>query len=227
MELDTVAKVVAAFYRLVGTESSDDALMANAEQVNEVAYTYLTRGSRNGQRWMLKAGWMGWQKSAALSWVLDSALGVYGADLPADFLRAFGTRKMSALRRTGGAQWGVEVDGGIYDTTGSVYQLAGDRILLGRTAVPPGDLVLLYHYTHPKWENLADEDIDFPVDARALIVAEAANVGKEEYWLTGGPEMEMKIERELTRAREEARDLCRQTKSTHQLRKATRFGNRW
>jgi hypothetical protein len=65
------------------------------------------------------------------------------------------------------------------------------------------------------------------MDARYLIVAEAANVGKEENWLPGGREMEQKIERALFRAREEARHIARSTKNPRQFQKLTRFGNHW
>jgi len=227
VELDTVARVVAAWYRLCGVESTDDALVLNGESAGDVAYTYLTRGCRNAQRWMLKMGYGGWLKrSSALTWSgTDAADGGRYATLPTDFLRAYGNQRMSALREADGDEWGQEIKAEDDQLKGNGYYFRGTQLWLARTAAPPATLYLDYHYTHPVWTS--GVTIDFPVDARALIVAEGANVAKEESWLPMGPEGEQKIERALMRAREEARDIVRQGKGPRTFRKPYRAGNHW
>ena len=227
MEMDTVGKVKAEFYRLVGTLPDDGALVENSEAQDDVAYLYLTRGSRAAQRWMLKMGYGGWRKrSAALTWSgTDAADGGRYATLPTDFLRACGSQRQSALREANGDGWGQEII--VYDEQleGDGYYFRGDTLWLARTAAPPTTLYLDYHYTHPAWS--ASVTIDFPMDARALIVAEAADAAKAENWLPGDQAMEVKIGRALAQAREEARDVARPSRQPRQFKKAPRWGNRW
>lgn len=227
MELDTVAKVVAAFYRLTGTRSDDDALVEQGESVGDVAYTSLTLGCREAQRWMLKCGSGEWRKrSAALSFSgTDAADGGRYATLPSDFLRAWGSGNESALVEADGDSWGREVTSRDTQLKGDGYYIMGSTLWLTRSAAPPSTLYLLYHYVHPAWS--ASVTIDFPMDARSLIVAEAAQAAMAENWLPGGPEMERKIEVAVMRARERVRDICRPTKSPRTLRRAYRAGNRW
>jgi hypothetical protein len=111
---------------------------------------------------------------------------------------------------------------------GDIFYFRGQQLWLGRWASPPTTLYLEYHFTHPEWsDSLLDADIDFPMDARYLIVAEAANSAKEEDWLVGGTELEQKIERALSRARDEARDVARVTRSPRMFIKPYRAGNHW
>ena len=227
MEMTAVSQFVASFYRLLGTDATDDALILNGEAANDVAYQYLTAGCREAQRWMLKCGSGEWRKrSAALSFSgTDAADGGRYATLPTDFLRAWGSRNESALVEADGDSWGQEVGSRDTQLKGDGYYLMGSTLWLTRTAAPPAVLYLLYHYVHPTWS--ASVTIDFPMDARLLIVAEAAQVAMAEAWLPGDAAMERKIEVAAMRARERARDLCRATKSPRTLRRAYRAGNRW
>ena len=227
MELDSVDKHIEAFYRLVGTTSEDSALTEQGEATNEVAYLYLTRGCRKAQRWMINVGYDGWRKrSSALSWSgTDAADGGRYTDLPDDFLRAYGNERKSALCEAGGDGWGQEIDPEQEHLRGNFYYVNGPQLWITRNASPPSTLYLKYHYTHPKWES--STTIEFPMDARSLIVAQAANAAKEENWLPGGPEMKAGIVSALAMAREEARDIVRPTKKPRQMRKAPRCGNRW
>jgi len=227
VELDTVAKVLYAWYRLVGTTSADGALTDLGEGTNDVAYLYLTRGSRKAQRWMADMGYGGWRKrGSALSWSgADATDGGRYSALPSDFLRAYGSARLSALRKADGTPWGQEVTAHEETVKGDFYYLRGEQLWITRLANPPSALYLEYHYKHPAWDG--DTTIDFPMDARPLIVAEAANVAKEEDWFPHGPEIEQKIERALARAREEARGVARQTKQPRQFQRPRRIGNRW
>jgi hypothetical protein len=227
MELDSVAKCRRAFYRLVGTTDDDAALTDLGESDTEVVDLSLTRGCRAAQRWMLKTGYTGWrQRSSALTWTgTDATTGGQYASLPADFLRAYGSERVSALREANGDPWGMEIHPRDDFRHGDFYYYRGEEIWLARGASPPTTVYLDYHYQHPSWDD--DVTIDFPVEARPLIIAEAANLAKEENWLPGARDMEMKIERALRRAREEAQDIARPSKQPRTLQKALRFGNRW
>ncbi len=227
MELTTPAIVLAAFYRLVGTDEDDPALIEHGEAENDVAFQYLTRGARTAQRWMLKQGYDGWRvRSTALTFSgSDDVDGGRYASLPTNFLRAYGNRKRSALVEAGGNRWGREIDPEQDDWRGDGYYIRGEQLWLTRMASPPTTLYLDFHFKHPTWT--ASVTIDFPMDARALIIAEAANVAKEENWLTGGRELEAKIERALVRAQKEAHDIARPTKSPRRMKEVVRHGNRW
>lgn len=227
MKLDTVAKILAAFYRLVGTDSSDTALTEHGENTDDVAYQYLTRGCRTAQRNMLKMGYKGWrQRSDALTWSgSDATRGGRYCALPSDFLRTFGNKRRSAIVEANGERWGEQIDVEDDERYGDYYYIRDDQLWITRNASPPTTAYLEYHYQHTAWAS--GITIDFPTDARCLIVAEAANVAKEEDWLPGGAEMETKIERALIRAREEARGVARQTTQPREFKRPRRLANRW
>lgn len=230
MELDTVNKLRYSVYRLVGTDAGDTALTEHGESTGDVVDLFLTEGSRNAQRWMLKMGYGGWRKrsTSALTWTgTDAADGGQKATVPTDFLRAYGNQRQSALREADGKRWGLEINPEEDHLRGDLYYFRGEELWLGLGASPPTTLYLDYHYTHPKFDSLADNAIDFPMEARRLIVCEAANVAKEDNWLPGDEDMERKIERALMRAREAARDIARATKQPRQFRKPRIIGSRW
>lgn len=230
MELSTVDRIRDAFYRLVGSDSTDTALSEQGEATNDVANQFLTRGCRKAQRWMLKQGYGGWRtRSSALTFSgTDAADGGRYVTLPSNFLRGAGNDRVSALREANGDPWGTQVDDRDETMKGDGYYFRGEKLWLLRNANPPSTLYLDYYFTHPVWDaTLDDNEIDFPLEARSLIVAEAANEAKEDNWLPGGSEMEMKIERALLRAREEARDIARQSKQVKQFQKPRRYGTHW
>lgn len=227
MELNTVDLIREAFYSLVNTDSTDQELQARGEATNERCDISLTRGCRKAQRFMLDKGYGGWRKrSSALSWTgTDATTGGRYATLPADFLKAYGNKRVSALRKANGDQWGMEIDAYNDFWKGNFYYFRGDEVWIGRTAVLPTTLYLEYHFLHPEWNDSVT--IDFPIEARPLIVAEAANVAKNESWLPGDIELEAKIIRELTSARDEARDIARRSKALMEFKRPRRYGNRW
>jgi hypothetical protein len=232
VELDTVAKITAGFYRLLGTTEDDEGLVDQGEAVGDIADLYLTRGCRAAQRWMLKCGYGGWRKrSSALTFSgTDAADGGRYVALPSDFLRAFGSQRpgRSALVEANGRRWGREIEPDQDHVEGNGYYIRGDELWLARRAVVPTTLYLDYHYTHPPWDDdLADGDIDFPLEARPLIHTEAAFVAMEDDWLVGFPEMERKIVNARQMAREEARGVARRTKQPRTMFKPVRFANHW
>lgn len=228
MDLDTRAQFLRSFYRHLGVTDEDDALTELGENTDEVAYEYLTRGTRAAQRWMLRCGYAGWRKrSSALSFSgSDSTDGGRYASLPADFLRAYGSERRSALVEPNGRRWGCQIEPVQDHLEGDLYYISGDRLWLARNAHPPTTLYLDYHYLHPEWTGSLSQ-IDFPLEARPLIVAEAAYLAMHEDWLPGGPEMEMKIDRALRAYRNLAMDVARQTKETRNMQKPRRFGDRY
>ena len=232
MELTSVAMLKEAWYRLCGTTAEDPALSENGEAADEVAYVSLTRGVRAAQRYMLKQGYRGWRtRSSALSWSgTDAANGGRYTALPSDFLRGFGNFRVSPIREANGDPWGAmltEADEEVY-ARGNYFYFRGDELWVARNASPPTTAYLEYHYQHPAINaELADGSIDFPMEARPLIVAEAANVAKEEDWLPYGPEVEQKIERALVRARAEAQDIARPSKAPRRFHYHGPYGSRW
>ena len=227
MELTTEARILLAFYRLLGEESGDLQLVAQGEGDDDVAYLALTRGARQAQRWMLDMGYGGWrQRSSALSWSgTDSTTGGTYSALPTDWLKLYGNFRRSALVEANGDRWGQEINPEDDHLKGNLYYVRGEQIWLARTASPPTTLYVDYHYKHPTFAS--GITVDFPMDARSLIVGEAGVAAMDENWLLGGPEMEAKILAFLERAREQARHIARATKQPRQMRKPLRVGNRY
>ncbi len=234
MELDTVARIKAAFFRLVDTEADDPELTLLDEGTNDVFELLITRGFRSAQRWMLDQGYQGWRKrSAALSFSgTDATTGGQFTNVPTDFLKAYGNKRRSCLVEADGDRWGTEIEPDTDRGRADYFYFRGSddsgmQLWLARTASPPATLFLEYHYLHPSWEGLAGADIDFPLENRFLGVAEAANFAMVEAWLPGGPELEVKIGRALAHARTEARRQVRQTKQPREMLKLRRFATRW
>lgn len=232
-DLDSVAEIRAALYRLLGTTSADTGLKLQGEATDDVAYQLLTRGSRNAQRWMLRCGYVGWRKrSSALSFSgTDAADGGRSASLPTRFLRAYAPRdewgRRSALVEANGDRWAREIDAEERHLVGDLYYFfdtdGTEQLWLARQAAPPTTLYLEYHEAHAEWTALVT--INFPLQCRHLIVSEAAVLGMDEAWFPGDNNLAQSIERALFRDRELARDYARQGKGPRTLRRPLRFGN--
>lgn len=234
MELDTVDKVKRAFFRLVDTEADDPELTLLGEGASEVVELLLTRGFRSAQRWMLEQGYQGWRKrSSALTFTgTDATTGGRSTNLPADFLKAYGNKRRSCLVKANGDRWGTQIDPDSPHRRADYFYFRGSddsgmQLWLARTASPPSEVFLEYHYLHPTWESLADADIDFPLEIRFLGVAEAASIGIDEAWLPGGEELALKLTRALGRAQREARRTVRATKQPREILKVRRLANHW
>ena len=227
MELDTVAKVRYAWYRLMGSLPADYALQELGEGEDDVAYVYLTQGCRNAQLWMLDNGYQGWrQRSDALSWTgSDATTGGRYDDLPSDFLQLDGNRDRSALVQANGDRWGPQIDSKDDNIKGNGFYILGEEIWLARSASPPSTLYMKYHYEHPAWTSTVT--IDFPMNARSLIVAEAADSAMNENWFIGDNEERAAINRMLLKAQAKTRRFVRQTKQSRQWRKPQRLGGRF
>lgn len=228
MELSTAANISRLFYRLLGIKEGDPGLVARGETAGDIANTYLTVGVRRAQRWMLRCGYAGWRtRTAALSFSgSDSADGGRYSALPANFMQAYGDGQRSALVRADGTGWGHQIPPDqAQRARGDAYYIRGDQLWLARGASPPSELYLDYHYLHPAWAPAVT--VDFPLDARGLIPAEAAAAAKEESWAPGGADADLRIERALARAREDARLVARRTRQQRRMRAPRRYGTHW
>jgi hypothetical protein len=232
-DLSTVNGHRYAFYRLVGSDASDDLLVEHGEDAGEIVDLFLTLGSRGAQRYMLENGYRGWRKrsSAITSWSgADDTDGGRYWTLPSDFLKACGRiNRDSAIHKANGDQWGREIRYEQRALKGDLYYFEGvEKLWLARGAIPPSPVYLEYHYMHPAWtSSLQDSEIDFPLDARRLIIAEAAFEAKDENWLPGDINLENKIHRARENARTRARRVAHQSMSQRVLLAPVRFGNRW
>lgn len=218
-----------AFFRLCGTETDDPELTLLGEGDNDVFLLNVTDGCRDAQRYMLDMGYAGWHKrSAALVFLgADDTDGGRYTELPSDFLRAYGTDRVSCLREANGNDWGLEVHHEKHHHRGEFFFFRGTQLRITRGASPPTTLFLEYHFLHPNWDGLDDSDINFPLDARRLIVAQAANTAKEENWFPLDAAGELKIERALKRAKQKARGVARLSKTPRRFRSVRRVGNHW
>lgn len=231
MELTSVADLRDAWYRLVGSESDDDGLTDQGENQDDVAFLWLTHGCRAAQNYLIDYGLdYRWRKrSPALSFQgSDATDGGRWTDLPADFLRLWGrpNQPSSALVEPNGKRWGKEINEEESSVKeGNLYYLKNDQLWLARTANLPTVVHLEYYYRHPAING--DASIVFPIDARNLIVAYAADGAKEDGWLPGGIEMEVKITRRLVNAKREALRVARQNRQARRFRKATFYASHW
>ena len=222
MDLTSVDQFRRTFLRLVGGRPEDHALTAYGEDENEVVDQYLTRGLRAAQRWMLRNGYVGWRTKAALTFTAQPD-GSKTAPLPADFLRAFGDEFRSALVDSQGKHWGRQVTAYEDHWQGPYYVVEGGVVRLARGSNLPSGLYLDYHYRHPAFGD--DVVIDFPLEARPLIPAEAANLAKDEAWFPRDSAQPVEIA--LMRARDGARGIARLTKQPRVMRNRRRAGNHW
>lgn len=233
MELDSVSKLLLAFYRLTGAQSGDGSITLRGESDDDVGYLYLTRGARAAQRWMIDNGFESyWRtRSSALSFSgTETSDGGRYTTLPSDFLRLWGdrTRVKSALVEADGDDWGALIEEERSDIQGDYYYLKGDQLWVTRSADLPPTVYLEYHHKHPAISAaLDDADIDFPMDGRPLIVAEAASLASGEAWLPGGEEMEARLDRHLRRTRYEVRKVARRTREARRFAPPPRVANHW
>ncbi len=226
-ELDTVGEFRQAFYRLVGSVSTDHALVAQGESVNGVADYYLTRGARRAQTWLLRNGYQGWRKrSSAITWLgSDSTTGGRYSDLPADFLRLYGDKHRSALTQANGDGWGTHILASEDRRLGNFYYVRDQQIWITRNANPPTNVFLTYHYRHPVFEDAVT--LDFPEVLAVLVPPEAAKLAMSDNWLPGGGEMKSAIREALQDAREECRHHARQSKEPRRMKRRKVFGTHW
>lgn len=185
----TRVDLLRAFFQLTGGTDDDDALTEHDAETLEQAYYYLTHGVWEAQRWALDHGWSDWwitydtTSLAAISGSDTSHGGRY-ATLPSNFLRLAGDCDLSPIRSTDGRMWGelVEDEGRLDGLRGACFAVRGSRLAFARGATTlPSGAALRYHARHA---DLAADDtaIDFPIQFRPLIPAEAAWMAMDDGW---------------------------------------------
>lgn len=242
MVLDTITKLRQAFYRACGSVSDDDALVENSEAVNDVAYLYLTRGVRAAQRFLIGVGLSHrWQKrsSAITSWSgADSTDGGRykelggGSGIATDFLRlnqknAGGqSRPYGAIVEADGEPWGREITADESDLEGDYYYLKANRLWIARTASPPSTVYLDYLYLHAEL-SAATTSFDMPADAMHLALWESVDAARAESWFPLSTEGAVMIDQALRKAKDDAREIARQTRTPRQWKRPQRHGTKW
>jgi hypothetical protein len=210
------AVFLAAFYRLVGTVSTNDSLAENSEAADEVADLCLTNGIRRAQRFMLDSTYYGWVKrSAAITWSgTDATTGGRYVAVASDFLKLAGDEHRSSI---------VEANGDGY----YIKEVEGEeRIYLLRTANPPSTAYYEYHHQHEEFSSeLVAADIKFPADARGLVVAYAAEHGKAERWFPRASDKE--IEKAVNTWESIARGVARRSRTPRKMKTRPKVGNHY
>jgi hypothetical protein len=185
-DLAALADFRTAFYRKVGTVSSDDALVENGETAGAVADLCLTHGFRQAQRFLIAHGqaWRWIKRSSAITWLGSEAAdgGRYVA-LPTDFLM-FAQRGRddyeSSLKEANGEGWGLETVLEQAFRSGNYYYLKNSQLWISRGANPPSTLYLEYVFQHPVFADAIT--VDFPLEVRELVVSYAAQHGANDSW---------------------------------------------
>lgn len=221
----TVASLVQAFYRLVGSTSDDDALIEQGESVDAVAYSALTHGVRRAQEYMLDAGYNGWRTQSSALTFGTSTDGSEFVALPDDFLRAAGDAFRSALLDSDGEPWGVMVGTDLERAKGDGWYIRGDELWLLREA-QHSTLVLDYYAEHDDIAvDLAAEDIDFPKNARGLIPAYAAEFAIDDGWF---PRADPRpVESAVSKWEKMAKNIARQSKQGRRMRTRSTSANHY
>jgi hypothetical protein len=223
------ASLVRAFYRLTNTDATDDALIEHdpAGFALEAVYQALQYGVWDAQEYLIERGMRDrWVKStAALSFTDEAVTGFQYTDLPDDLLRVDADDERTGIRRAN-ERWGqlIHIDDR-WRGRGNYYWTQNERLYLARSANPPANLYLDYFFRH---DTLADDTtVDFPERERPLIPAYATVRAMAESWLPGGPEMEVKLQRNLDFLKSLAGRRIRRTRSPQKVRPQRVIGTHW
>lgn len=220
-KLSTPALCLAALYRLVGTTTSDDALVENGESANDVAYLCLNHGMESAQRFMIACGMTErWRtrSQAITSWSgADSTDGGRYKDLSSliasgkEFLRFSGKKydaKQSSLTEANGERWGIEIDGDTDTVTGDYFYLKNEQLWLAKDSAVPATVYLDYQFRHPEFTSSVT--LNFPVDAMGLVIAYGARFAMADGWFPR--DNERAIERNVQLWEMEARMVARRSR---------------
>lgn len=224
--LSSVALILKAFYRLVGTTTSDAALVEQGESADDVAYLCLNHGTEAAQRFMISCGMVErWRKrSSVLSWSgSDAADGGRYSTLPTDFLRFSMSGEQSSLMTANGERWGQEITADYDAMQGNFYYLKNDQLWIAVGASPPGSLYLDYQFRHPDFTS--GVTINFPAEARGLCVAYAAQVALADAWF---PDInEARVLRNVAFWEREARKISRRSRAPRTMTAPRVVGTRY
>jgi hypothetical protein len=225
-----------AVYRLTNLSDDDSAMIEHDQSSLEGINLAVEDGLRDSQEWLLRAHypdhWLVVGTPVTVQGSDTDAAGRY-VELEDDFLRLFGDENASAFyvpTRAGLATnrfWGRQLNGPREGRQfrGDGYWVEGDRIRLTRSARPLNGLV--YDYIRQTTPPADGTPIDFPDYERSLVAAFAAVHAMENNFLPAGPEMETKIDRNLTRRKSQAWKRARRTTGPRKIRPPVPSSARW
>lgn len=221
--LDSLSALRRDFWLATNTSATDDALTEQDGEPYEKTHRLLQHGLWEAQAWVIENvdPWRWTKTSDTLAFSgADSTDGGKHADLPSDFLRLAGDDIDSALRSPDGTRWGKLIPQFKRHFSGDYYYLRDEQLWLARSANPPADLVMDYHYRHALLTTDAGETentLDFPELDRPLIVAYAAWLATRESWFPGDAELVAKIEATLEFWQERVAGRARRTHETRRM----------
>ena len=230
-EIATVPDMLKAWYRLVGTNASDDALTEQGEAADEVAYTFLTEGIRDAQDWLIMSGGgERWHATANLvTWLgAEASDGGRYIALPSDCLRIDGDDERTALRYPDGTDWGREMDArDRFDRRGNFYYVINDNLWIARGADPPNPVVLHYFKRHTALPLGTGLSLDFPTDAMPLIPAFGAVNAMADAWFPLDQTREAALLANLERWKAKTRYKIRRSRTPRKIRGRKPFGTHY
>lgn len=187
-----------AFYRLLGIGPNDDALTEYDSEAEETVHYFIQHGLWNAQYWLLTntpiKNWISahgpivtdgsGNGTTIFDWSGSDSTGGQYVALPTDFIRLVGDEEDTALYTLSDFRgWGSEAtQRKKHKWRGSSYYLENDRLYLALNARPKNNLYFDYYARHAELDDEADT-LDFPIDIRPMIPAEAAVIALSESWL--------------------------------------------
>lgn len=231
--LDNKAALRRGFFRILGVAPLDDSVSEHDSEAEETVNYFIQHGLWNAQAFLVtNTDANRWKAtSGALTVLGTDATGGRSVALADDFLRLAGDEHHSALFDTGNQYrpWGTMVDPrtsqGIVGS--SAYWVEDDTIRFSMGATIPAGLQYNYFQRHA----VLDEDtaINFQLDLRPLIVAEAAALALAESWVPfDDAKTEANIQRNQAYWRSMATSRSRRTRRPSQFRKEPNpSGSNW
>lgn len=209
-------------YRLLGIDARDRNLSSYDSDIQESVHYFIQQGLWNAQSHLITNGRARlWRRRWEISgWEDDEVTGARSTDLPSDFLRLDGDQYRSALYSAADERpWGQETSAQNGETwRGNFFWVHNGRLWVSRGANLPQSLYGTYFYRHPVLEH-DETPLDFPVEVRPLIPAEAAYVAMMESWLPLDDDAtRRRIQRNLEFWRAKAEEDLRPTRELPQHR---------
>lgn len=233
--LTDLASLRREFFRLVDSDSTDEAMTEHDLTSNEGIDMLLGEGADDAQNFLLSCG-------LDSLWLTESSVLTFtGSDpnmlslLPTDFLRLGGDEFNSALFRNDNVRtrWGRLINaqdrlrrrGAYYYVLGSPTSVGRYEIRLCPGAGAPSNLKA--EYIRARAALVEATTVDFPVEYRPLIVAFAATRATTMPWYTGGQLEISLIDRLMTHEKKEAWRRSRTSRQPKQGTPSPMVGDHW
>ena len=235
--LDSKADLRRTFYSIMGIEPDDPAITAFDADPEETVDRLLYQGLLNAQSWMITwTPYRGWKSTVQLTLGDAETDGTRFAAFPSNLLRMAGDERTSPLLYSDGRRWGQMVDDRDPSIWGSYFWLDNgtdsdglyvDGIRFAKGAsIPTTGIYLQYHYRHAELDD--DTNIEFPLEDRILIPAEAAVIAVHEAWAPLVEESDQQmVLRNLMQHRKHAAERARRSRQGQKFRsRRSTYGTR-